>query len=81
VNPTGPRGFSRFGRWTPGFTATIGTAAGLAAAVPLAGVLAAHQADAGDAELVPDMLANDRSRVSTGARVGDTTFALTCSAH
>jgi hypothetical protein len=53
-------------------------AAGLAAvALPAAGVLAAHRADADDAELIPDMLANDRTRLTTGERIAGTDFALT----
>jgi N-acetylmuramoyl-L-alanine amidase-like protein len=52
-------------------------AAGVAAALPVAGVYAAHQADAGDAELVPDMLAHDRTRLATGDQVSGTDFALT----
>ncbi|GLZ02247.1 peptidoglycan recognition family protein [Actinoplanes sp. NBRC 103695] len=51
--------------------------AGLAVALPVAGVVAALRADAEDAELVPDMLATERHRLSTGDRVSDSTFALT----
>ncbi|GLZ01790.1 hypothetical protein [Actinoplanes sp. NBRC 103695] len=46
-------------------------ATGLAAALPAAGILAAHRAAADYAELVPDMLAADRHRLTTGGRVDD----------
>ncbi|MFG1608760.1 peptidoglycan recognition family protein [Actinoplanes sp. NPDC049265] len=51
-------------------------AVGVAAALPAAGLYAAHRADADDTELVPDMLAHDRG-LATGSQVTGTEFALT----